>query len=84
MRRAAKLICTPLPRQEVQAGTPRLLAPLVLFAIQETLAVMVWIRPGSRQAQFFGRRCVVVQGVLAHTVMYVPIPMRRDSAWRPS
>lgn len=40
MRGAAKLICTPLPRQEVQAGTPGLLAPLDLLAIRETLAGM--------------------------------------------
>jgi len=80
MRGVAKLICTPLPRQEVQAGTPRILAPRDLFAIRETLARMAWIRPGSRRAHFSGQRCAAVQGVLAHTVMYAPIPMRHDSA----
>ncbi len=65
MRGAAKLIGTPLLRQEVQAGTPRLFAPLDLFAIRETLAGMAWTRPGSRRAQFSGQRCAAVQGVLA-------------------
>ncbi len=33
MRGAAKLIGAPLLQQEVQAGTPRILGPLDLFAI---------------------------------------------------
>jgi len=40
MRGSAKLICTPLPRQEVQARAPALLGPLDLFDIRETLAGM--------------------------------------------
>jgi hypothetical protein len=38
MRGAAKLICTLLSRQVVQAGTPCLLAALDLPAIKEMLA----------------------------------------------
>ncbi len=53
MRGAAKLICTPLPRREVLAGTPRILAPLELFAIRETLAGMAVDTPGEQVGSIF-------------------------------
>jgi len=53
MRGAAKLICTPLLRQEVRAGTPRLLAPLDLRAIRETLAGMAVDTPGKQAGSVF-------------------------------
>jgi len=66
MRGAAELIGTPLPRQEVQAGTPRLLAPLDLFAIRETLAGMAVDTPGEQAPCLGWPRSIVgpVGGVL--------------------
>ena len=51
MRGAAKLIGTPLPRQEVQAGTPRILAPLDLIAIRAVALHAHLLHPASLPGQ---------------------------------
>jgi len=51
MRGAAELIGTPLPRQEVQAGTPRILAPLDLIAIRAVALHAHLLHPASLPGQ---------------------------------